>query len=79
MARGQGIVGSCIDLGHELEGRSEILVGTPSWPPKLLIQGAEAKMKEGSSMGFQIVDSRFFHQHLNSFGSTGPLPPRAGL
>lgn len=58
MARGQGIVGSCIDLGHELEGRSEILVGTPSWPPKLLIQGAEAKMKEGSSMGFQIVDSR---------------------
>lgn len=58
MAHGQGIVGSCIDLGHELEGRSEILVGTSSWPPKLLIQGAEAKMKEGSSMGFQIVDSR---------------------
>ena len=36
MAHGQGIVGSCIDLGHELEGRSEILVGTSSWPPKLL-------------------------------------------
>lgn len=30
MAYGQGIVGSCIDLGHELEGRSEILVGTSS-------------------------------------------------
>lgn len=30
MAYGRGIVGSCIDLGHELEGRSEILVGTSS-------------------------------------------------
>ena len=30
MAHGQGIVGSCIDLGCELEGRSEILVGASS-------------------------------------------------